>query len=195
MNIRKAREDLGRARTCVQRRDFIRALYLFCSALKETGAQAAPPDLRGDIRTTLADLCADPAYKKEYSQALSYTPGRERDLLIFFSKLYKQLQGAEDQEDYESTLKRKLNLDRAISDGKSFLAQGKASDADACFTEGLKYYKNEIAAFAIMAKAMMEASEYARALGYLKKGLAEQSGNQELRRLAEECARLRAAKK
>lgn len=195
MNSRKVREDLGRVRTCVQRRDFPRALYLFCLALKEIGSQAAPADLRGDIRTALTDICADPIYKKEFSQPLSYAPGREKDLLVFLSKFYKQLQGAEEKEDYETTLQRKLNLDRAFSDGKSFLAQGKASEADDCFNEGLKYYKNEFAIFSMMAKAMMEASEYARALGYIKKGLAERPDSTDLRQLADECARLRSARK
>lgn len=192
MNIRKIREDLGKSRTCVQRRDFARAIYLFCGALKELGAQAAPMDLRGDFRTALTDLCADPIYKKEFSQPLCYQPGKEKELLVFFTKFYKKIMGTEDQEDYETTLQRKLNLDRCINDGKTFLAQGKPSDADDCFLEGLKFYKNEIAAFGMMAKAMMDAGEYVRALGYLRKGLAEQQDNQDLRQLADECTRKRA---
>lgn len=191
MNIRKIREDLGRARTCIQRRDYARAVYLFCISLKDLGNQSAPMDLRGDFRSTLTDLCADPVYKKEYSQALSYTPGKEKELLSFFSKFYKQILGAEEQEDYETTLQRKLNLDRCISDGKNFLAQGKPSDADDSFQEGLKYYKNELAAFGMMAKAMMDAGEYVRALGYLKKGLTEAPDNSALKNLADECLRLR----
>lgn len=192
MNARKIREDLGKVRTCIQRRDYPRAIFLFCTALKELGGQAAPMDLRGDIRTALTDLCADPAYKKEYPQALVYQPGKERDLMVFFNKFYKQIMGTEEQEDYEATLQRKLNLDRCINDGKSFLGQGKPSEADNCFTEALKYYKNEIAAFAMMAKAMMDAGHYVRALGYVRKGLAEKADDAELARLAGECSRMRA---
>lgn len=193
MNARKIREDLGRARTCVQRRDYARAIYLFCVSLKDLGGQSAPMDLRGDFRTALADICADPVYKKEFPNPLSYQPGRERELLVFFNKFYKQLMGAEDKEDYEATLKRKLNLDRCINDGKAFLSQGKPSEADECFGEAFKYYKNEFAIYAMMTKAMMDAGHYARALGYARKGLAERPDNADLRRIAEECARLRAA--
>lgn len=192
MNIRKIREDLGKVRTCIQRRDYPRAIFLFCDAIKDLGGQTAPMDLRGDIRTALADLCANPVYKKDNPQPLSYQPGKERDLLIFFNKFYKSLKGAEDQEDYEATLQRKLNLDRCISNGKSFISQGKLSEADDCFNEALKYYKNEIAAFAMMARAMMDASQYVRALGYVRKGLQQNPENDDLKRLAEECARLRA---
>lgn len=192
MNPRKIREDLGKVRTCIQRRDYPRAIYLFCIALKDLGGQSAPTDLRGDIRTALADICADPAYKKEYAQPLGYQPGKERDLLLFFNKFYKQLMGTEDQEDYETTLQRKLNLDRCISNGKAFLSQGKPSDADECFNEAFKYYKNEIAAFSMMAKAMMDAFQYVRALGYIRKGLNEKPDDPELKHLAQECMRLRA---
>lgn len=192
MNIRKVREDLGRVKTCVQRRDYARGVYLFCSALRELGSQAAPMDVRGDIRGALTDLCADPAYKKENPQALSYQPGKERELLVFFQKFYKQLMGQEEQEDYETTLARKLNLDRCINDGKTFLGQGRPSDADNSFSEALKYYKNEVAAFGIMARAMMEAGEYVRALGYIRLGLKDNQDNPDLRTLADECQQLRA---
>lgn len=192
MNTRKIREDLGRVRTCVQRRDYPRAVQLFCNGLRELGGQTAPMDVRGDIRTALGDLCGDPVYKKSNPHALSYQPGKERELLVFFTKFYADLSGQEEEEDYEATLARKLNLDRCINDGKVFLSQGKPSDADNCFAEAFKYYKNEIAAHALMARAMMDAKEYVRALGYIRKGLNEKPDNADLRQLAEECLKKRA---
>lgn len=191
MNARKIREDLGRIKTCIQRRDFPRAVYLFCISLKDLGGQSAPMDLRGDFRTALTDICADPVFKKEYPQAISYQPGKERELLVFFNKFYKQLMGAEDKEDYETTLARKLSLDRCINDGKAFLKQGEPSEADNSFNEAFKYYKNEFAVYSMMARAMLEAGQPARALGYVRKGLAERPDDQELLRLAQECAKLR----
>lgn len=191
MNPRKIKEDLGRAKTCIQRRDFPRAVYLLCISLKEIGAQGAPTPLRGDIRSTITDICADPVYKKSYSQPIVYQPGKEREILAFFNKFYKQLMGKENQEDYEATLQRKLNLDRCLNDGKSFIAQGKLAEADECFTSAMKYYRNEIAAFAMMARAFMEAGHHVRALDYVRKGLAERPDNVDLQKLAAECARKR----
>lgn len=192
MNIRKIREDLGRVKTCVQRRDYPRAVFLFTTALRELGGQTAPMDVRGDFRDALAALCADPVYKKDFNRPLAYQPGKEREFLAFFNKFYKQIMGQEEQEDYEATLQRKLSLDHCISDGRRFLAEGKVQEADTCFTEGYKYCKNEIAAFAMMARAMLEAGEYVRALGHVRKGLTQRQDDPELRRLAEECLRLRA---
>lgn len=191
MNPRKIKEDLGRAKTCIQRRDFPRAVYLLCVCLKEVTPQGAPTPLRSDFRSTITDICADPVYKKSFTQPIVYQPGKERELLSFFNKFYKQLMGTEDKEDYEATLQRKLNLDRCINDGKAFISQGKLTEADECFADAMKYYKNEVAAFAMMARAFMAGGHYVRGLGYAKKGLAEAPNNEDLRKLAEECARKR----
>lgn len=194
MNPRKIREDLGRVKTCLQRRDLPRAVYLLCSALKDLGNQAAPTDIRGDFRTAMADICADPGFKKDNAQGVPYQPGKEKEALAFFNGYYSRLTGVEEEEEYETALQRKLNLDRCINNGKAFLSQGKFTEADDCFTEGLKYYKNEIMAFGMMARAMMDAGEYVRALGYIRKGLKEKSDSQDLRKLGEECQKLRGAK-
>lgn len=192
MNIRKIREDLGRAKASCARRDLERSLYLTIAALRELGGQTVPTDLRGDFRTTLTALGADQDFKKEHPHPLSYQPGRERDLLQLFSALYKRIKGQEGQEDYETTLQRKLKLDHCLKTGRQLLAAGKASEADASFAEAVKYYKNEIAVFAMMARAMLDAGEYVRALGHVRKGLKECPDDANLIRLAEECLRLRA---
>ena len=192
MNIRKIREDLGRAKASCQRRDFPRAIFLTITALRELGGHTAPTDLRGDIRTVLEVLTKDPQYKKECGTPVGYQPGKERELLIFFVKLYKKLQGQEDQEDYEATLQRKLRLDRAIREGKNLLAQKRATEADACFSEGLSHCRTEFAAYSMIAKALLEAGEYVRALGHLRNGLKLHPDDPQMNALAEECLRLRA---
>lgn len=191
MNARKIREDLGRARNCVQRRDLPRAVYLLCLSLRDLGGQTTPMSIRGDFRNVIVDICADPLYKKYYSQPIGYQPGKEKELLAFFSKFYQQLTGIPEAEDYETALQRKLSLDRCINDGKSFLSQGKPTEADECFTEALKFYRDEFAAFSMMAKAMLESGQPARALGYVRRGLKERPKDPGLTAIGMECARLR----
>ena len=191
MNSRKIREDLGRARASSARRDPIRALYLTISALKDLGGQPAPTDLRGDLRTTVGALAADPDLKDHLPAGLGYQPGNEKDLLQILANAYQGVKGNADQEDYETTLQRKLNIDRNLRDGKKFLSEGRASDADACFAEAMKFYKDELAIFATMATAMINAGEYVRALGHIRNGLKEDPQNAELIHMANECIRLR----
>lgn len=191
MNTRKIREDLGRAKASCTRHDVERALFLTMGALKELGGQSAPTDLRGDFRAALAELAALPEIKLDGGQAPAYAPGAEKDLLRQLSQLYRTIKGQEREEEYQEALQRKLNLDRCFMDGKKFLAEGKPSEADACFGEAMKHYKDETAVFAMMARAMMDAGEYVRALGHARAGLKELPGDEALARIVEECGRLR----
>ena len=191
MNIRKIREDLGRAKSSCQRRDFTRALGLLVSAFKELGSQNVPMDLRSDFRNALDDLCADPTFKKECPKPISYQPGKEKEIYAFLNKLYKHILGQEDKEDDEATLQRKLNLDHSIYEGKQLLSQGKVSEADAAFVKALTFVKNEYAAFAIIAKALLEAKECVRAFGHVRKGLKLRPDDKELQELAVQCQKMR----
>lgn len=191
MNILKIREDLGKVHTCLQRRDLNRAVYLLCISLKEVGGQPAPTPIRGDFRAAITEICNDPLYKRLGARQVGYQQGKERELLVFFNRVYHQLIGKEELEDYETAMSRKLNLDRCINDGKAYLAQGKPSDADNSFAEAFKYYKNEFAAYGMMARAMMDAGQHVRAYGYIRKGLAERPNDAALLKMAEECARQR----
>ena len=170
MNARKIREDLGRAKACCSRHDTERALFLTISALKELGGQSAPLDLRGDFRTAFAELAADPDLKAAGVPALAYSPGAEKEVLQQLSQVYRTLKGQEKEEEYQSALQRKLSLDHSFSDGKKFLSAGKPTEADACFVEALKHYKDEKAIFGMMARAMMDAGEYVRAMGHARNG-------------------------
>jgi len=190
MNTRKIREDLGRAKASCTRGDVERAIFLTIGALKELGGQNAPTDLRGDFRAVFAELAALPEIKTGGGQ-LAYAPGAEKDLLQQLSQLYRAIKGQEKEEEYQEALQRKLHLDRCFMDGKKFLAEGKASEADASFGEAMKNYKDETAVFGMMARAMMDAGEYVRAIGHARAGLKELPGNKELARILEECARLR----
>ena len=76
MNTRKIREDLGRVKASCMRRDFERALFLTISALRELGGQTAPSDLRGDFRTAVSYLVADPEYKARIGEAGGASAGR-----------------------------------------------------------------------------------------------------------------------
>ena len=191
MNTRKIRENLGRIKSCCMRGEADRALFLAIGALKELGGQTAPTDMRSDFRNALADLSVIPEIKNAAGKALNYTPGSERDLLQLFFKLYRSLLGQESEEEYQAALQRKLQLDHCFKDGKKFLEEGKPSEADACFATALKFYKDEHAIFAMMARAMLDAGEPVRALGHVRAGLKVLPDDARLLSLASECAAMR----
>lgn len=192
MNARKIREDLGRSKTCCQRRDFLQALFLLISSLNELGGQRAPTDLRPDFREAITTICADPLYKAVRSAPISYSPGSEREILTQMVQLYQTIQAKKNTETFEEAAARKLRIDHALRNGKNFLSSGNFPDADACFMEAVKNYRDENALFAMIARAYIDMKEYARALGYLREGLKRAPKDANLRTLAEYCMRMRA---
>lgn len=193
MNGRKIHEDLGRAKTSMKRQDVSRALYLTISALRELGSSPAPTDTRADFREVIGDIGNDPKFKAFNNGPIFYQPGKEREILSRLIKFYNASRTAVDEENYETALTRKLNLDHALRDGKKFLAQGKVNEAELCFADARKFFKDEIAMFAVIAREFMAVGEYVRALGQLREGLKIKPTDGCLLRLSDECTRLRTA--
>ncbi|MBQ7617755.1 MAG: hypothetical protein IJS50_02660 [Desulfovibrio sp.] len=191
MNIRKIKEDLGRAKTSCQRRDFQHGLFLLISSLKELGGQRPTTDLRSDFREAITMVASDPIFKSVCGQTVSYKPGTERDILNLMIQVYQTLAGKKNTESYEQASARKLKIDQALRSGKNFLAHGRVADAEQCFAEALKNYRDEHAIFLIIARAYIELKEYGRGLGYLREGLKRALNEPSLMQLADQCLRLR----
>lgn len=193
MNLRKLREDLGRAKASANRNELERALSLTLLALKELGGQSAPMDLRGDFREAINSVTALAAFKSFHAAPIIYQGGKERDIFAVFAHVYKTLQASKIKpETYEEAMERKMALDKTLKEARSELERGKVSEADALYAKALTYYRDEKAVFGLIARQLMEVDEVVRALGYLKKGLAALPGNQELQELVKTCTARRA---
>ena len=192
MNGRKIHEDLGRAKTSYKRNDLSRAVYLAISALKELGSAPAPTDTRADYREVIGDIGNDPKFKTFNNGPIFYQPGKEREILSRLIKFYNASRSAIDEESYETALTRKLHLDHALRDGKKFLAQGKVNEAELCFADARKFFRDEISMFAVVAREFMAVGEYVRALGQIREGLKLMPTDAYLLRLGDECSKLRA---
>ena len=193
MNIRKIREDLGRAKASANRNELERALALSLLAFKELGNQAAPMDLRGDFREAINSITALAAFREHHAAPIIYQGGKEREAFVIFARVYKALRAQEMQEEpYEEAMQRKIALDRTLKEAHSELERGKVSEADALYKQALSYSKDENAVFAMIARQLMEVDEVVRALGYLKKGLAVMPGDPELLELSRKCTERRA---
>ena len=196
MNIRQIRENFGRARTSFQRNEMVRALHCFVSGLQELGGSAPPTDIRGDIRETLQLLVRDEQVRAFLPGGqCAYTPGREKELLAFFTKIHDQIKEDAETEDHEVALARKIKLDQAYNAGKKFLEQGRVSEADASFAEAVFAYRDEHRLFCMIAGLLVDAREVVRAGPYLKKGLEVLPGDPELMKLLERARALRQAMK
>jgi tetratricopeptide (TPR) repeat protein len=196
MNIRKIRENFGRARTSFQRNDLLRALSCLIAGLQELGGSPAPADVRGELRETAQPLLRDTQIKAFLPGGqYNYTPGQEKDLLALLIQVHDQFKEAAETEEHDIALSRKLKIDQAFNVGKKLLEQGKVSEADASFAESILAYKDEHRLFCMIARLLVDANEVVRAGPYLKKGLEAQPGDPELLELLERARALRQAMK
>jgi predicted Zn-dependent protease len=174
----------------------LRALSCFITGLQELGGNPPPADIRGDLREALQTLLRDDQVKALLPGGqCNYTMGQEKELIVLFAKIYKQLKEAAEAEDHESALIRKVKIDQAFNIGKKLLEQGKVSEADASFAESVLAYKDEHRLFCMIARLLVDANEVVRAGPYLKKGLDAQPGDPELVELLERARTLRQAMK
>lgn len=192
MNTRKIREDIGRVKTSCQRRDLPTALLLLIGCIKELGGMRVPTDFRTDFREALNAITADPQFKELTPQPVPYKAGAEREILTILVQTYQKLVGKKNEESFEEAAERKLRIDVALRNAKTYLTRGQSAEADRAFTEAVKNYRDENALFLVIARTYMEFKEYGRALGYIREGLKRAPQEQSLQDLAETCMQLRA---
>ena len=191
MNIRKIREDLGKVRTSCQRRNIDNALALVISSLKAIGSQQPPTEIRSALREAIGTIAGDPAFKAVSSAPLVYQPGKEPALLAHLLSVRKTHDDVKNKEDYETALNRKLAIDHALRDGRTFLSRGRVAEAEECFVRAEDNVHDETDLFAMIARAYMQAGELNRAIGHLRTGLKLAPADAGLRELAETCLKLK----
>ena len=187
MDLREAKEHLGRVKPYYLRNETLRALGSAVMGLKGIVALNVQPgvDVRGLIREAVQLLSRDELVREHTGATLMYQPGQERQLLAQLAAAYKQLAEALNRESHEVAGARKLKIDQHFNAGLKLLEQRQVSGADAEFAEAVKYYRDEHRLFAFIGKALVEAGEHRRAAPYLKRGLDVAPTDAELLKLFE----------
>ncbi len=192
MDIKEVRTHLGRVKTYCSRKETERALASMVMGLKGMGNKAFPSDLRSIIREVVQVLGKDEVVVKVIGKPVTYQPGQEQALLAAFAKVYKVIRGEAETENHDKALGRKLGIDHALNQGMKLLEQNRVSEADECFGQAVKNYKDEHSLFAIIGKALMDANQVRRAFPYLKRGVEVNPQNANVKELLAKCMELRA---
>ncbi len=173
MGIRETKEAFGKVKPYFLRNETLRALGSMLVGLKDVVASKAQPpvEVRSMIREATQLLARDEEIRKHAKGPIAYQPGQERALFTALAAIYKILQDAQNFESDEAIKARKLKLDQYCNAGLKLLGQGKTSEADAAFAESMKYYRDEHRLFHYIAKSLVDAKQFRRALPYVKKGL------------------------
>lgn len=172
MDLRKARENLGRIKIYYMKGESARALQAAIVALKElVQCNPLPTEMRGLLREGLQFITRDAELKPYLKSPIIYQPGQERQLLLSLAAIYKAMEEAAGRESHEQALERKRRLDQGINVGQKLLAQGKVSEAEESFQAALRNYRDEHRIFMLVGRWLFEAEQPRRAVPYLKKAV------------------------
>ena len=135
MDLREAKEHLGRVKPYYLRNETLRALASAIMGIKGiVGLNIQPGmDVRGLIREAVQLLSRDDGVREHVGAPLLYQPGQERQVLAQLAAAYKNLLEAQNRENYEDASARKLKLDQYFNMGLKLLEQRQISEADAAF--------------------------------------------------------------
>lgn len=185
MDIRVIRDYFGRVKPHHLRGETMRALSAALTGLKGVVALNAPlsTEIRSYIREASQLLARDEQIKKHLKAPLIYQAGQERQLFAVLAGVYKALLEETGREDHDAALARKQKIDHAYNLGMKLLSQGDVSEADAAFSEAIRFYRDEDKLFLLIGKALLEAGEVRRAVARLQEGLESLPGDPELQAL------------
>ncbi len=191
MDIKEVRTHLGRIKTYYLRKETERALAAIVMGMKGMGNKPFPADLRSMVREAVQMLGRDEDVLKVLGKPVTYTPGKEQEVLASFTKVYQVLRGEAETESHDKALTRKLGIDQFLNQGMKLLEQNRVSEADECFNKAVGNYKDEHFLFAIIGKALLEANQVRRALPYLKRAAKVNPNNENVKEMLIKCAELR----
>ncbi len=191
MSVKEIKENLSRAKSYAQRQDTERAVGALITALRHLGTKPLASDLRPVMREAVQALGRNATVKEIWPHPINYQPGQEAQLLAPFAQIYKTLR-QEVEEGRDVAKARKLRIDQTLNAGIKLLQLNRVSEADACFAEAVKNYKDEHALFGMIGKALMEVNEFRRAYPYLKRGVEVAPQNANVQNLYKQCCELRA---
>ncbi len=192
MDVKEVRTHLGRIKTYYLRKETERALASIVTGIKGMGNKPFPADLRSMVREAVQMLGRDEDVLKVLGKPVTYTPGKEQDVLTAFSKVYQTLRGEAETESHDKALQRKLAIDHALSQGMKLLEKNSFSEADECFNKAVTHYKDEHFLFAIIGKALLEANQVRRAMPYLTRAAKVNPSNENVKEMLAKCTQLRA---
>jgi len=171
MDLRQIRENLARVKIYVNKGESLRALNVAVMALTplvKAGTNLST-ELRSLVREAAQTLAGDQNTKPHLKGSFAYQPGQERQLLVAMIMTMKDMEATANQEDHATALARKQRMDKALNLGRRALEQNKVSEADQCFQEAIKNYRDEHRVFQMIGKCLVDAGQPRRAIPYLKK--------------------------
>lgn len=191
MDIRQLRDSFRKAKLYAERGDMLGSLQIGLQSLRVVlSSSVISTELRSAVRELVGVYATDKLLRKLADYSFAYTPGKEKALYVAMQKAHEGLKLRVITETYDEAIARKKELDQHIIRGRNYLKAGKLEDADQCFKEALKCYKDEKSIFAFIGRIFLDEKQIPRASFYLKKAHEVEPNCGDVKKMIQEVIRL-----
>ncbi len=170
ITAKTVREHIARAKSYIQREDYVRTLSALCQALSDLGASQIFGRERLEINVLLEeamrDLSGMKQIKKLFPQGLAYVKGQEKVLHATLKRLRDKLEAAIEKVRVAKLRQEKMALDELLIAAQEFLAKKEPMEARKLFRRASEQYSHEPGLNVDIGNRLMQAGHLPEALDY-----------------------------
>lgn len=169
------KEFIARAKSYIQRNDYLRTLKALCQALELLQGSQIFGRERFEVNVlldeALRDLSGMKQIKRVFPQGIHYEKGQEKALWRTLTRMHDKLEAAIEKVRVEKIRAQKLELDEMLMKAQDFLSKKEPLEARKLFRKASELYPEEKNLPVDIGNRLMMAGLFVEALEYFKRGM------------------------
>lgn len=174
-SAKTVKEFIARAKSYIQRNDYLRTLKALCQALELLHDSQIFGRERFEVNVlldeVLRDLSGMKQIKRVFPQGIKYEKGQERALFRTLKRLHDKLEAAIEKIRVEKIRAQKLELDELLIQAQEALGRKEPLEARKLFRRASEQYPEEKNLPVDIGNRLMLAGLFPESLEYLKRGM------------------------
>lgn len=173
-SAKTVKEFIARAKSYIQRNDYLRTLKALCQALELLHGSQIFGRERFEVNVlldeALRDLSGMKQIKRVFPQGIQYQKGQEKTLWRTLKRMHDKLEAALEKVRMEQIRAQKMDLDEMLIKAQEFLAKKEPLEARKLFRKASEMFPDEKNLPVDIGNRLMMAGLFVEALEYFKRG-------------------------
>ena len=173
-SAKTVKEFIARAKSYIQRNDYLRTLKALCQALELLHGSQIFGRERFEVNVVLDEVLRDLSgmkqIKRVFPQGIQYQKGQEKVLWRTLKRMHDKLQAAIEKVQMEKIRGQKMELDEMLIKAQEFLVKKEPLEARKLFRKASEMFPDEKNLPVDIGNRLMMAGLFMEALEYFKRG-------------------------
>ncbi len=173
-SAKTVKEFIARAKSYIQRNDYLRTLKALCQALELLHGSQIFGRERFEVNVlldeALRDLSGMKQIKRVFPQGIQYQKGQEKTLWRTLKRMHDKLEAAIEKVRMEKLRAQKMELDEMLIKAQEFLVKKEPLEARKLFRKASELFPDEKNLPVDIGNRLMMAGLFVEALEYFKRG-------------------------